>query len=201
MWSRPLPEGAHFDLDDAHRGAYLYHRSELGEFWLASDSVMQTFARWSALQPITARFSEEENEAFRTIAYTIGGMLVFPGNQVDGRMTINGARGFSRKIADRVDLTLECIRRHYLAAPSPLGETLARYGDFFALFDDFAGYVGFFLLQDLVEPGYAAVRFFMPFDDFQTPSSPKGPRHLPRVPAPEHRVRRGPEPPDRRARD
>jgi len=55
---------------------------------------------------------------------------------------------------------------------SPLGETLARYDDFFALFESFSGYVDFFLLQDLVTDDHAAVRFLMPFDDFKTPSVP-----------------------------
>ena len=99
--------------------------------------------------------------------------MVFPGNRIDGKQTINGARGFNRKIADRFDLTLECIRRHYRGQCSPLGETLARYRDFFALFDDFSGYVDFFMLQDLVTDDCSAVKFFMPFDDFNTPSVPR----------------------------
>lgn len=80
-----------------------------------------------------------ENEAFRTIGYTIGAM------------TINGARGFNQSIADRMDLTLECIRRYYVGQRSPLTETLARYPDFFGLFETFSGYVDFFLLDDLVD--------------------------------------------------
>jgi hypothetical protein len=64
-------------------------------------SVIQTFTRWAAAKRITELFTEEENEAFRTIGYTIGGMMVFPGNRIDGKMTINGARGCNRKIADR----------------------------------------------------------------------------------------------------
>lgn len=152
---------------------YLHHRSELGEFFLCSDSVIPTFTRWESLRHIVELFAEIENEAFRTISYTIGGMMVFPGNRIDGKPTINGARGLNRKIADRFDLTLECVRRHYLGQGSPLGETLTRYRDFFALFDDFIGYVDFFLLQDLVIEGYSAVNFFMPFDDFNAPSVPK----------------------------
>jgi hypothetical protein len=35
-----------------------------------------------------------------------------------------------RKISDRFDLTLECIRWYYVGQSSPLGETLARYRDF-----------------------------------------------------------------------
>src|SRR5271166_2988709 len=49
----------------------------------------------------------------------------------------------------------------------------ARYRDFFALFEDFSGYVEFFLLQDLVTDDCCAVRFFMPFDDFNTSSVPR----------------------------
>jgi Family of unknown function (DUF6994) len=55
-----------------------------------------------------------------------------------------------KKISDRFDLTIECIRRHYPHQSSPLSETLARYDDFFAWFESFSGYVDFFLLQDLV---------------------------------------------------
>lgn len=63
-------------------------------------------------------------------------------------------------IADRIDLTLECIRRHYGDAEglNPLGDRLAYYGDFFELFGDFETYVRFFLLDDLVTPGFDAVR-------------------------------------------
>ena len=99
-------------------------------------------------------------------------MIVWPGNRIDGMMTINGARGFLRKISDRMDLTLECVRRHYLGITSPLSGVFTRYRSFFALFDNFRGYVDFFLLDDLVTPNYEAVRFFLPFDDFGTPAVP-----------------------------
>jgi hypothetical protein len=87
-------------------------------------------------------------------------------------MTINGARGCDSRIADRFDLTVECIRRHYLGESSPLGDTLARYGDFFDLFGDFAGYVDFFHLQDLVDEVASTVRFFTPFADFTASALP-----------------------------
>jgi len=172
LWSKVLPSGRLFELDDTTRGAYLFHGSELGKFFLCSDSVIPTFTGWNSMRRITQVFTEEENEAFRTITYTIGGMMVFPEDRIDGKQTINGARGFNRKIRDRFDLTLECIRRHYLGEHSPLGETLARYSDFFALFEDFRGYIEFFTLQDLVTDDCCAVRFFMPFDDFNTSSVP-----------------------------
>lgn len=173
LWSKPLPSGQPFLLDDATPGVYLHHRSDLGEFFLSSDSVIQTFTRWMSLRTITGQFPEAENEVFRAIGYTIGGMMVFPGNKIDGKITINGARGFNRKIADRMDLTLECIRRHYLGAASPLADTLLRYRDFFALFGDFRGYADFFVLQDLVTSDYSTVRFFLPFDDFRSSPVPR----------------------------
>ena len=171
LWSRALPCGRIFNLTDTVPGAYLHHRSELGEFSLSSDSVIPSFTRWKSLKHIIDLFSEEENEGFRAIGYTIGGMMLFPANRIDGKQTINGARGFTRTIADRFDLTLECIRRHYLGKESPLSATLARYADFFALFVDFDGYVEFFMLQDLVSED-GQVRFFMPFQNFDPPSVP-----------------------------
>lgn len=80
-------------------------------------------------------------------------------------------RGWYPRIADRFDLTLVCIRRHYLGErANPLGEVFHRYADFFALFGDFSGYVSFFLLQHLVEEDGESIRFFHPFDDFRTPA-------------------------------
>lgn len=77
---------------------------------------------------------------------------------VDGKQTINGRRGTHHQIKDRFDLTLECIRRHYTGEGSPLADTLDRYTGFFALFQDFAGYVNFFFLSDLVRDD-GGVRF------------------------------------------
>jgi hypothetical protein len=124
------------------------------------------------MKHITEQFPEEENEAFRTIGYTIGGMMVFPGNVIDGKQTINGARGFNGRIADRFDLTLECIRRHYRGEDNPLRETLLRYAEFFALFGTFEGYVEFFVLEDLVSGDRSTVNFFTPFDSFKTSPVP-----------------------------
>jgi hypothetical protein len=99
-------------------------------------------------------------------------MMVFPGNRVDGKPTINVARGLNRKISDRMDLTLECIRRYYRHEDSPMAATLGRYASFFALFEDFRGYVDFFLLQDLVSSDCEAVGFFMSFNGFNPPAVP-----------------------------
>jgi hypothetical protein len=99
-------------------------------------------------------------------------MMVFPGNQIDRKWTINQARGCLRSISDRFDLTVECIRRQYADEESPLSATLDRYSDFFRLFREFRGYTDFFLLEDLVDADLT-VRFFMPFDDFRGSAVPK----------------------------
>lgn len=172
LWSKPLPTGQLFHLVDNRPGAYLYHCSDAGEFFMASDSIIPTYTGWKSLRQIIESFPEEENEAFRRIGYSIGGMMLFPAKRIGGKLTINGARGFNRKIADRFDLTLECIRRHYSNQNSPLDEVLLRYQDFFLLFNDFSGYVDFFLLQDLVSEDGSSIKFFTPFEDFRTPSVP-----------------------------
>lgn len=170
LWSKPLPNGKLFELTCNFRDRYLYHRSELGEFVLTSDSVLPTFTSWKRCAHIIG--PKEEDDHFDYITYTIGGMMIFPGNKVNGQMTINGERGFNQKISDRFDLTLECIRRYYNREDSPLRAALDRYADYFCLFDDFHGYVDFFLLQDLVTDDQTAIRFFAPFDDFNSPPIP-----------------------------
>ncbi|MEL7282321.1 MAG: hypothetical protein AAFY35_12110 [Pseudomonadota bacterium] len=121
---------------------------------------------------IISALSESEVEELHSTGSTIGAYILFPSNRIDMKPTINGARGMSHAIGDRFDLTLECIRRHYLQEASPLETTLQRYASFFALFDNFQGYVDFFLLQDLVTEDYQAIRFYLPFDDFKSSPLP-----------------------------
>jgi hypothetical protein len=172
LWSKPLPSGAPFELD-VSTPPYLHHLSEVGEFWLSSDAVIPAFARESRLAHIIDQIPDVEREAFSRIGYTIGGMMVFPANRVGRKMTINMARGCHPRIKDRFDLTVECIRRHYVGELSPLSEPLARYADFFGLFGDFAGYTDFFHLQDLVNEAARTVRFFTPFEDFSASPLPE----------------------------
>lgn len=169
LWSKELPIGGFFDLAPEPK-SYLAHRSHLGVFRLSSDAIT------TRLQGKAAAVIRDipEGEMPPYLGYTAGSAIVFPGIQIGRKQVINQARGFHPLIADRFDLTLECIRRHYLGElPNPLGEVLHRYADFFALFKDFAGYVNFFLLQDLVEEDGKAIRFFHSFDNFRTPAVPK----------------------------
>ena len=90
LWSKRLPCGAFFGLDDAIPGHYLHHRSTVGEFSLSSDAVIPTFKWHKRIQTL---IPEEELKAFNAAGYTMGGMMVFPGNRIDGKWTINQARG------------------------------------------------------------------------------------------------------------
>lgn len=173
LWSKPLPNGQLFELDDTSPIYYLKHSSDLGEFYLSSDSVIPTFSKWKRLEHIINELPPKEVEDFLHLAYTIGGMLIFPSNKVDGKPSINMERGYNPKIADRLDLTLECIRKYYLGESSPLLETLERYSDFFSLFGDFRGYVDFFLLNDLVSEDYSTIKFLMPSNEFILNPFPK----------------------------
>jgi len=118
--------------------------------------------------------SPEQIAAFYDLACTVGAYTVFPPQvRIDGRwrLSINQARGIHPRIRDRFDL--ECIRRHYAGEASPLANTLATYRHFFALFEDFSGYVNHFLLNDLVTER-CAVRFYTDVDDFTGGPLPAG---------------------------
>ena len=167
LWSKKLPGGAMFSLTQTPPH-YILHRSELGEFSLSSDTVFPTFIRYKRLSNLINQLSRDELDSFHHIRYTIGGMMIFPSNRINGKNTINGERGFNSKIRDRFDLTLECIRRYYCHENSPLYETFARYSDFFALFENFQGYIDYFFLQDLVSKDYARINFFTKFDNFRS---------------------------------
>ncbi len=172
LWSKRLPSGVVLTLDDFTPKVYLHHKSALGEYFLSSDSVIPSFRSHVRMKHITDQVPERELAAFQTMSYTMGGMMIFPSNRIDGKSTINGARGFHRKICDRFDLTVECIRRHYRNDASPLSDVLARYSNFLDLFHDFSGYVEFFLLQDMVTDDFSTVKFCAPFDDFESSPVP-----------------------------
>jgi len=166
LWSKQLPNGRIMDLHDDRRGCYLYHQSELGEFYLGSDAITHSYKNHTRKKWLTDQIPSEVNELFN-IGSTIGAYIIFPNNRIDGKQNINQARGTNSRIDDRFDLTLECIRRFYLGENSPLFKTLLRYKAFFDLFENFSGYVQFFLLEDLLNENQT-INFYLPFDDFYT---------------------------------
>ena len=173
-WSKPLPGGHKFELATTKPGVYLHHASEVGEFSLSSDSVVPSFRKHKSVRDLIPRLRPGRFDHFMHIGYTIGGMMVFPSNMVDKKMTINGARGCHPRIKDRFDLAVECIRRHYRSEESPLSAVLERYASFFELFGSFNGYVDFFLLQDIVTADQSEVVFHAPFTGFGVSPVPDG---------------------------
>lgn len=167
LWSKPLPDGRMFDLTEEGKpgGYFLRHDSALGTFRLTSDTITHRYLRTAVAKQIPA-------EALPTdIGYTIASALVFPGTRVDGKQTINQARGTHPRIRDRFDLTLECIRRQYQEEDNPLRAVLTRYSSFFELFVDFDGYVDFFLLHDVIGDD-GKIAYWHHFDNFTTPPIP-----------------------------
>src|SRR5262245_54678095 len=105
LWSKPLPSGVVFELSVNTPRVYLHHTSVLGEFFLSSDSVIPSFRKQRALSRVREQVLQRDRDNFVRLTYTIGGMMVFPANQVAGKMTINGQRGCHPRIKDRFDLT------------------------------------------------------------------------------------------------
>ena len=145
LWSKQLPIGERLELEEID--ANLVYRFNKQTLKLGSDSISNSYIGTKKIAHLTNQVSHSEFEEFRDKGSTIGGYIIFPSARVDGKMTINGARGFNPKIADRFDLTLECIRLHYLRCEHPLDGTFNTpiNSFFFSLFKDFKGYVDFFL--------------------------------------------------------
>jgi hypothetical protein len=170
VWSKEIPGVGNLDLQPRGHGL---RDAGHGEY-LSSDAAVPVWERWREVQGFHAATQEVLRSRGRGSIhdvgwrlYDMGGMVLFPGFQVDGLWTINQAKGCMRaRIGDRLDLTLECIRLYYehrrsstdedVALPdgydrvNPLGPVLHRYRSFFELFDSFDGYVRFWLLDDLV---------------------------------------------------
>lgn len=170
LWSKSLPNGKMFELNDDYKGpysgSYLYHNSELGEFFLGSDAITHSYRNQKKFKWITEQIPEHVKELYDA-GSTIGAFILFPKKQVNKKNNINQARGVNPFINDRFDLTLECIRRFYKDETSPLYQTLLRYREFFDLFGSFEGYVQFFLLDDLIDEE-RNVKFYLPFDNFES---------------------------------
>lgn len=149
LWSKPLPNGQMMNLTQG-KGYYL----KWNDMYFGSDSIIVSFwhGRYKYRNLIESSIPSVKDfrEDYLKRASTIAGYVLFP--QI--RWSMNQARGCCRKISDRWDLTLECIRRFYSGEPSPLDTALQRSKAFFDLFVDFKGYVDFFLLQDCVDEDY-----------------------------------------------
>lgn len=178
LWTKRLNSGILFAPKRPlrRREGYLIFTDPSGvRHWYGSDAITGSYGRWlrpKALVAAIASLNEEQRARFLNPPYTVGSAMIWPVRSKD-LPTMNTARGLRIVIADRMDLTLECIRRHYAGEPgSPLADVTYAYADFFALFDGFKEFVDFFHFQDLVTPDYAQIRFYLPFENFQRAGTP-----------------------------
>ncbi len=170
LWSKKLPSNQEFELKIIRNknGRMLLQNTECGEF--SSDRICPHYVgKYNG--KLDGWLLDFEKEELQHKVRTIGGHIIFPANWRNG-FTINQARGVNKKICDRFDLTLECIRRFYLEKQSPLFDTFLRYKDFFDLFVDFKGFTEFFFLQDFIGED-EQINFSLPFDDFVRPALPQ----------------------------
>lgn len=156
LWSKELPNKDYLNLQIGKDVKYDYLTWK--DYRFASDSIIVGLRYYHyryMIDQVYKHVGDYKSFFERLIhkSYTIGGMIIFPKHQV----SMNQSKGMNRIISDRWDLTLECIRRYYAGEKSPLYETIIRDKEFFDLFNDFKGYVDFFLLQDCVSDDYSSV--------------------------------------------
>lgn len=170
LWSKKLPNGQFMELKLGNSAQeYLYW----DKFRFGSDTLIADFKykkMKNVLDELKQKLPDYKNfqETFLRKTYTIGGMIIFPKHP----NSINQLRGTNPQIKDRIDLTIECIRKYYLDEQSPLYNTLNKDKEFFDLFVDFKGYIDFFFLQDIVSDDYSTVHFFIGngnFDNYPLP--------------------------------
>lgn len=155
LWTKRLPTGDRLEWL-IEPGGYLISAAPHGPFRVSSDTIATSHSNYHrfGVPQVQAGMSADELTQYERAFYTIGGFIIFPTRP----QSLNQRRGSNSAIADRFDLTLECIRRHYVGGPeSPLSEILSIEAGFFGLFGEgargFASYVDFFHLQDLVSEG------------------------------------------------
>ena len=121
LYSKSLPNGEVMVLSD---------NLNWKDFWFSSDSILHGFIGWESYKHITTKADQELINRYVKEDYYISGEIIFPCYRVAGTQTINLARGCNQRIRDRIDLTMECIRRYYLGETSPLYKCLSGYKDY-----------------------------------------------------------------------
>jgi hypothetical protein len=194
LWSKELRPGVLFapKVTTRKREYLIFTDASNDRHCYGSDAITSSYTGRStpkSLADAMASLSDDQKSAYLDPAYTIGSAMIWPVRK--GQPTMNQARGFGpsgRLIADRMDLTLECIRRHYTGESenAPVGALKDAYADFFAVItayrdffelfgqreQGFKEFVDFFHFQDLVTPDYKAVRFYLPCENFERSGIP-----------------------------
>ncbi len=170
LWSKQLPNGEMMELTSRKAPYYLTWK----DFCFGSDTIIVGFryARYAHIISQVNAMQDDYKAFWEDLirkSYTIGGTIIFPVHA--GSM--NQRKGMHRRISDRWDLTLECIRLYYEGKESPLYKVILKDKEFYDLFVDFKGYVDFFFLQDAVTEDYSKVIIWDGKGDFTENALPK----------------------------
>jgi len=148
LWSKSLSEGQSIAWDLEPGTSCLVS----GAHRVSSDTIATTHSNYQRLgaSQLWEALDEHERLRFDRLFYTIGGFIIFPTRP----QSLNQRRGTGGAVADRFDLTLECIRQHYIGlGNNPLADVLSVDAAYFRLFGQgaagFATFIEFFHLQDL----------------------------------------------------
>ena len=170
LWSKELPNGEMMQLQSG-RAPYVLSWKD---FYFTSDTIIveMMYGKNQKIVDLVRERLQDPDGFYETLlrrSYSIGGMIIFPVHV----NSMNQRRGMNSRIADRWDLTLECIRRHYSGEESPLSKVIESDKAFYDLFVDFKGYVDFFFLQDCVSKDYSSVEIWMGDTSFEGSGYPK----------------------------
>ena len=170
LWNKKLPNGEMMNLESKKLPYYLVWK----DFCFGSDTIIVGF-RYARYKHIISQVNDMQTdyraywESMIRKAYTIGGTIIFPVHH----QSMNQRKGMHKKISDRWDLTLECIRLYYEGKESPLYNVIKTDKAFYDLFIDFKGYVDFFFLQDAVTYDYSKVIIWDGKGDFTEDGLPQ----------------------------
>jgi hypothetical protein len=98
----------------------IFTNANTKRYCYGSDAITSSCTKWvkkkrprsRALVDAIAGLDNKQRARYLNPPYTIGSAMIWPVRTTD-YWTMNRARGARLVIADRMDLTLECIRRHY----------------------------------------------------------------------------------------
>ncbi len=152
LWAKNLPSSEMLDIKDNTESSYLELKTDNHKFRFGSDWIINTYSHRTDLlemKKIIESIPDSEINEFNRLAHTIGNFIIFPRSNDSNSKTINTERGNNPIICDRFDLTLECIRIHYIdpEKDNPLKEILKKYYTFFELFESFEHYCNFFFCK------------------------------------------------------
>lgn len=117
LWSKELPNTKKGKLNLKVEKNRIVGGTGNSQFDFGSDSITICYGKRTTTEEFRRNIEISKLlEDYDAIGYVLSTSIIFPLKDDDGKAswTINRARGCSRRICDRIDLTLECIRIFYL---------------------------------------------------------------------------------------